>query len=294
MLFTKQQSADFIEQLTHKQHIKTALEAFMKALTVHLHIPVSIVNSGNRRVYESLMTTIDNVPNYTITTNSIQVSLNDISIDSTQNTAPHPTYVILKSEKIPYKFSVIGAQKRLITTVACQLLASNSLEALQLTEYIIDNLTYQKTFMFTELGIQYSASYSLKSTDFATNANKTFSYDNNANALSIDFSIDLELMYYAIRSASLVQYIIDNINTSTHEDADGNPIFNTVIESDIGIDTGDVPTIESADGELIAKYVGIVSTKNANDVTTNGIYFASDDITTSDLNLITKITELDL
>ena len=78
MIFTKKQADEFVKQLRHKKTIQTAIEALIASMTKQLHLPVNIVNSGSKRLYEELISTNTTNADSTITAQSIQVSLGDI------------------------------------------------------------------------------------------------------------------------------------------------------------------------------------------------------------------------
>lgn len=291
MLFTKKQSKEFIDQIFKKQQLKTAVEGFMKALTLQLHIPVSIINSGSKRIYESLLNDNEFFPDFTLTTQSIQVDPGFITIDARQNTGPTWSVIILKSAGIPHKFTIVSNTRTLVTKVNCRMLTANALEALQMTEYLIDNLSFQRTFMFTSLGIQYSASYSLMTSDFDAGINKVFDYSNDANELGIDFVIDLEITYHAFRSANLISYIKDHTIDPTKPQPDedgGGP----------GTDTGGDPDPQPGEGKKVVKYIGTVATVEPFDDGTNewyisgGDWYNSDNVTEEELNKHVRVREI--
>lgn len=292
MIFTKKQSKEFIDQVFKKEQLKTAVEGFMKDLTMTLHIPISIVNSGSKRVYESLMNDHEFHPSLTLTTQSIQVDLGSVTIDPKQNTGPSYTMIILKSSGIPHKFTIVSNTRTLITKVNCRMLVSNQLEALQMTEYLIDNLSFQRTYMFTSLGIQYSASYSLESQDFDANINKNFAYENDPNELGIDFSIDLEITYHAFRSANLIQYIKDHTIDPNKPD----PIKPDPEDPDDN--TGGVVTPEPGDGNKIVNYLGTVATAEPYNDGTNeyylsgGMWYNSPGVTDEQINKHVRVRDI--
>ncbi|WIC41313.1 hypothetical protein MA9V1_049 [Chryseobacterium phage MA9V-1] len=293
-LFTKKQSEEFIKQLFNKKQIQTGIEGFMKAITMQLHMPVAIINSGSKRLYESLLNQIEFAPNLTLSTNEIMVDLGDLSVDGRQNVAPANTYIFLKSAGIPHKFSLVSNVRTLVTTVNCQVLAANALEAMTLTEYIIDNLVLSQTFMFTCLGVQYSATYVLKSPDFQSGINKTFDYGTDPNELRIDFAIQLELTYHAFSTAKLVKYILDHTIDPTKpgpkdDDEDGG-ITNPT----------DPGTLTPGDGDLIQHYLGTVASANQFDdgsdeyYVDGGIYYYDENAKRVDIDKHVRVRDIDL
>jgi hypothetical protein len=139
-------------------------------------------------------------------------------------------------------------------------MASNALEALEHTEFIIDNLTGQRPFKFMNLGIQYSGSYSLSTESFDKSIDKTFSYDNSTNGVDVSFTIDVEIAYISIKTASLISYILAHTeNTLIGENEDGDIIIKNPNDYDDGDND---PTDDGAmllDDYEINKYIGTVT-----------------------------------
>ena len=281
MIFSPQQSADFVEALRNKQHIKEAITSFMAELSRHLAIPVNIVNSGSKRIYESLINDVPGDANNTLTTDSIQISVTTIGIDDKDNTAPHLTNVILKSQNVPHVFAITAMQKRLTVNIDCIYMSSNSIEALNATEYLIDNLTIQRYFKFTVLGTQHGGSYSLLSEDFDKDVNKAFDYSDTSNGVNINFSLELELPYYAIQTGLLINYINNNTNANFDDIIDD---FNDPFD----YETGGNPSILE-DNEIV-RYIGTIDIANSDGY--DRMIIASDDITAEDFDIANIDNEL--
>ena len=275
MIFSKQQSVDFIMTLKNKKHIQQSLTAFIAELSRHLALPVNVVNSGSKRIYESLINDVPGDANNTLTTDSIQISVNSISIDSKDNTAPHPINVVLKSGNMPHLFAITAMQKRVTVSIDCVYKSANSLDALDATEYIIDNLTVQRHFKFNVLGNQHTGSYSLTSEDFDKDVNKAFDYSDTTNGVDINFSLELEVPYYAIQTGLLINFINNNtVNDFVDALNDYNDSFD--------YETGGTPTL--IDDTKIVKYIGVINITSDTNDSYDTMIIASDNVTNEDLD----------
>lgn len=289
MIFTKKQADEFVKQLRHKKTIQTAIEALIASMTKQLHLPVNIVNSGSKRLYEEFINTNTTNADSTITAQSIQVSLGDISLDSSDNVAPHNSAIILKASGIPHRFACTVMQRRLTCTLECVFVTSNSLEALEATEYIIDNLSNQQIFNYENLGVQHQGAYSLSTDSFDKDINKDFDYDNSPNGVNVSFSIEAEIMYSMLQVGKIISHFaartyIDettkrpmvDINNETGRFDDDSK------HNDVGNNTGTTPMFES-DNDII-KYVHTIKA-NRNGTQTKVRNF-SKNVTQEDIDAI--------
>jgi len=243
-----------------QEAIKHCITAMLLDLSRYFEVNAKIENVGDKRYWETFLK--DLPKQYTESSNDIAVSFtNNVQVDNSSSTAPtFVNFAYLDEDNKVKAISVKAKRRQISIPLNCRIHVDNFIEAMAKTEELIDKAVKTRVFNYVIFGKMFRGQYRIQY-DSSTQEKTNIDYENSENGFDIDFTLNLEMHYYAtiyktFENTKLVsKEITTDIEIPTGEvDTEGNPITQTIPQTQTIFIKEDAEILNQSD-DLITKTI---------------------------------------